>query len=126
MFQPASKTKKRYDISRATLASWGDSGKIRIRRLGDGGRSGKRIYHVGDVDERLGPSLESAESKHNESYIYARVSSSKQATDLVRQVKDLQGSYPDHKTLKDIGSGLNYRRKNFQALLGRVHAGNVQ
>ena len=124
MYQPASKIRRSYEISRTTLASWGDSGRVRIRRLGNGGREGKRIYHIGDVERELGPTPESNEKK--ERYIYARVSSSKQSGDLRRQVAKLQESYPDHQTLKDIGSGLNYKRKNFEALLGRVHSGNVQ
>lgn len=124
MYQPASKIRQRYDISRTTLAAWGDSGRVRIKRFGNGGRTGKRIYHIGDVERELGPGEKSDEKK--ERYIYARVSSSKQSSDLERQVAKLQESYPDHKTLKDIGSGLNYKRKNFEALLGRVYTGNVQ
>jgi len=121
MYLPASKIRERYEISRSTLVTWGDSGKIRIRRLGNGG---KRIYHLGDVERELGPTTESDTKK--ECYIYARVSSSKQSADLKRQVECLEESYPNHKTLKDIGSGLNYKRKNFETLLGRVHTGNVK
>jgi len=121
MYLPASKIRERYAISRSTLVSWGDSGKIRIRRLGDGG---KRIYHFSDVERELGSTVESNQKK--ERYIYARVSSSKQSADLKRQVSVLEESYPEHKTLKDIGSGLNYKRKGFETLLGRIHTGNVQ
>lgn len=125
MFKPASKIRERYDISRSTLASRGDSGRVRIRRLGDGGSSGKRIYHVSDVESQLGCDA-CPEISKKEFIIYARVSSSKQSGDLERQITTLQESYPHHTTFKDIGSGLNYRRKNFEALLGRVHSGNVE
>ncbi|CAN0246919.1 unnamed protein product [Ectocarpus sp. 6 AP-2014] len=125
MFQPASKIRERYDISRSTLVSWGDSGRVRIRRLGDGGNSGKRIYNVADVETQLGCNA-CPEKSQKEFIIYARVSSSKQSEDLERQVASLQESYPHHTTLKDIGSGLNYKRKNFEALLERVHSGNVE
>lgn len=125
MFQPASKIRERYCISRSTLASWGDSGRVRIRRLGDGGSSGKRIYHVSDVETQLGCDA-CPETSKKDFVIYARVSSSKQSHDLERQVKALQESYPHHTTLRDIGSGLNYKRKNFEALLERVHSGNVE
>lgn len=124
MYKPASKIRRRYELSRTTLVSWGESGRVRIRRLGDGGRSGKRIYHIGDVERELGPVTRSEEKK--ECFIYARVSSAKQSGDLKRQVTELQESYPNHKTLKEIGSGLNYKRKHFKALLGRVMLGNVQ
>ena len=32
----------------------------------------------------------------------------------------------DHELISDIGSGLNYRRKGFQRLLERVHAGTIE
>ena len=118
MYKPASKIREKYDISRSTLSMWGDKGYVRVRRLSDGG---KRIYHTGDVEKRIG----GVETK-KESFIYARVSSSKQTEDLERQVKTLQEAYPNHKTYKDIGSGLNYKRKNFETLLELVHGGNVE
>ncbi len=60
-----------------------------------------------------------------EKVIYARVSSSKQKADLDRQVEELKCSYPEHVVYKDIGSGLNYKRQRFTALLERVYRGVV-
>lgn len=124
MYKSAVKIRERYEISRSTLAMWGDTGRIRIKRLGNGGTTGKRIYHADDVDRELGGVA--VDRPQKESCIYARVSSSKQSADLDGQVKGLQEAYPNHKTYKDIGSGLNYKRKNFEALLERVHHGNVE
>ena len=123
MFQPAAKIRRKYDISRSTLATWGDSGRIRIRRLGDGGSSGKRIYNVSDIEKQLGVT---GNDEKKEFYIYGRVSSSKQSGDLERQIETLQKNYPEHNIIKDIGSGLNYKRKGFETLLERIHTGNVQ
>ncbi len=120
MFQPASKIRKTYEVSRSTLALWGDRDRIRVRRLGDGG---KRLYHVRDIERELGETRPDREKKK---VIYARVSSSKQSEDLRRQVETLQSSYPEHETYKDIGSGLNFKRKRFEALLEQIHLGNVQ
>ena len=89
MYQPASRIRQRYEISRSTLALWGDKGKIRVRRLGDGG---KRLYNVRDVETELGENDPSDEEKKR--IIYARVSSSKQSEDLRRQVDALQKEYP--------------------------------
>lgn len=55
---------------------------------------------------------------------YARVSSSKQKRDLERQIENLKKHYPDHEIISDIGSGVNYRRKGFQAILERVYSGD--
>jgi predicted site-specific integrase-resolvase len=49
--------------------------------------------------------------------IYTRVSSSKQKNDLDRQTAFLQNKYPNHIVIKDIGSGLNYKRKGLLKLL---------
>ncbi|MEZ5672371.1 MAG: IS607 family transposase [Thiotrichaceae bacterium] len=33
--------------------------------------------------------------------------------------------YPNHELIEDIGSGLNFKRKGFNALLERIMSGNV-
>lgn len=48
------------------------------------------------------------------------MSSSKQRDDLRRQVQDLQEAYPEHEIISDVGSGLNWKRKGFVALLDAV------
>ncbi|MFM6225205.1 MAG: recombinase family protein, partial [Dolichospermum sp.] len=50
---------------------------------------------------------------------YCRVSSSKQRDDLDRQIAYMQSLYP-----KDIGSGLNFKRKGLRSLLDRLLQGN--
>ncbi|CAG8723819.1 1168_t:CDS:2, partial [Dentiscutata heterogama] len=50
---------------------------------------------------------------------YARVSSDKQKEDLDRQCEHLREKYPDHELIKDIGSGLNWKRKGFTSILER-------
>lgn len=62
----------------------------------------------------------SEESKTN--YIYARVSSSHQKSDLERQVQFLSQLYPNHTVIRDIGSGLNFKRRGFRSLLERTRA----
>ena len=57
---------------------------------------------------------------------YARVSAMHQQADLERQVADLHSTYPDHEVIQDIGSGLNWKRPGFKALLERVLHGLVQ
>ena len=57
---------------------------------------------------------------------YARVSSEHQRGDLDRQIADLRQHFPGHEIISDIGSGLNWKRKGFTALLERIHAGGVE
>src|SRR4051812_50217104 len=56
---------------------------------------------------------------------YARVSSDHQQGDLERQIADLRQHFPGHEIISDIGSGLNWKRRGFAAILERVHAGAV-
>src|SRR5579863_10478288 len=42
-----------------------------------------------------------------ENICYCRVSSRKQIADLKRQIALMEKKYPDHRIIKDIGSGLN-------------------
>jgi len=62
--------------------------------------------------------------------VYARVSSPSQKPDLVNQVKALEVYCRDHQIkvdewMQDIGSGLNYKRKHFLALLEQIELGQV-
>ena len=55
---------------------------------------------------------------------YCRVSSTKQRDDLDRQVAYMQSIYPDAEIVRDIGSGLNFKRKGLQGLLVRLMRGD--
>jgi len=51
---------------------------------------------------------------------YFRVSSPKQKDDLARQVVYMRQRFPDAEIVKDIGSGLNFKRKGLLSLLDRL------
>jgi putative resolvase len=48
---------------------------------------------------------------------YCRVSSYDQKYDLERQVSHLAKKYPTHEIIKDIGSGINFKRKGLLKIL---------
>lgn len=52
-------------------------------------------------------------------FIYTRVSSKKQLNDLSRQVDFVQstGSYESFHVIRDVGSGINFKRKGFETIL---------
>jgi putative resolvase len=66
----------------------------------------------------------SEQQKH--SYIYVRVSSNKQKNDLDRQSQFLLSKYPTFRIIKDIGSGLNFKRKGLLKLLELSNEGLVE
>ena len=62
---------------------------------------------------------------------YARVSGVAQKPDLANQVKALETYCQDHRIqvdewMQDIGSGLNYKRKQFNRLMERIELGQVR
>ena len=93
----------------STLRRWANGGRIEhIRSLG-----GKRLYNVDAfLRESVGVAV----------VCYARVSSYGQRDDLQSQVA-LQSRYPGAEIVKDIGGGLNGKRKGLVALLERLHGG---
>lgn len=116
----ATKIQERFGVSSSSLRRWEKDGRVNTIRTP--GRF--RLYDIGDV-EHLFQQEKSTPEPEKEKICYARVSSDHQKKDLERQIEDLKTKYPNHKIIKDIGSGLNYKRKGFLALLERVYEGNV-
>ena len=55
---------------------------------------------------------------------YCRVSSTKQRDDLERQVEYMRSIYPAAEVIRDIGSGINFKRKGLRTLLERLMQGD--
>jgi putative resolvase len=56
---------------------------------------------------------------------YCRVSSRKQKGDLARQIKFMKKKYPNHEIIKDIGSGLNFKRIGLKKILKLAINGEI-
>ena len=108
----------KYDVTSQTLRRWADEGKIAFIRP----NNSKRLYNINDVAKFFG---DKAPIKERVSVCYARVSSNHQKEDLERQIALLVSKYPSNKVYKDIGSGLNYNRPGFIALLDDINKGNI-
>ena len=117
-YVPPRVASNRLGVSTKTLERWLESGKIQgIKTPG-----GQRRYDLNSV-----VSIPSEKIRTDRSTIlYARVSSRSQKNDLEQQVQFLQSRYPDAEIIKDIGSGLNFKRKGLQALLDRVIGGSCK
>lgn len=99
-------------VSKETLRLWAENGKIKTIKT-DGGHR-RYIYNE-----------ETNNKKTKLKFIYTRVSSKKQQSDLERQIKYLQKLYPEYRIISDIGSGLNFNRKGLNKLLEAIITGTV-
>ena len=88
-----------------TLRNWDRSGKIKTIRT----PGGQRLYDLSSILHEEGRRI-----------IYARVSSRNQKDDLKGQIEHLRSRYPTHELIEDFGSGLNFKRKGFRALLDGI------
>jgi predicted site-specific integrase-resolvase len=100
----------------ATLARWEREGKIFALKTA----AGQRRY---DLDAYLASTTDAV--RDTRTVLYARVSTHSQRDDLNRQVEALAERYPGCEVITEVGSGLNFRRRKFLALLERVIAGDV-
>jgi len=108
---PLREAVKRLGLHKNTLRKYADNGSIPSIR----NPAGQRLF---DVEAYLGASV------GNAIICYCRVSSSKQRDDLSRQVAYMQSLYPQAEIIKDIGSGLNFKRKGLCSLLDRLLKGD--
>ena len=115
MFVTPKVASKHYNVSRETLRLWSESGKIKFTHT----KGGHHRYEIKKEKYKNN-------DKHRKSYIYARVSSKKQENELQNQINKIKSKYPNHIIFKDIGSGINFKRRQFKALLEQIICGNVK
>lgn len=106
-------------ITTATLRSWAEKDKIGFIK----NPSGQRRYNKQDLYNILG--RVAPDFKEKKKICYARVSSNGQKDDLERQVSFFKHVYPNHSVVKDVGSGLNWKRKGLQTILEQSMQGIV-
>lgn len=110
---------KKYGVSTASLHRWEEEGKLSCIRL----PGGKRLYSKSDTEKLFSKPIE----EKKKIILYARVSSEKQKGDLERQIQILKEETKNwDEIIKDIGSGLNWKRKGFTRLLDQVYSGSVE
>ncbi len=119
-YQRVTNIQKNFDVSGTKLLQLSKEGKVRILQCGE---NGNRLYNISDLKKLYGfqdPLQEKTD------YIYCRVSSEKQQEDLQRQIHGLQNVFPNVKVVKDIGSGINFKKKGINFLLKEVLQGKDQ
>jgi predicted site-specific integrase-resolvase len=111
MYVPLRKAVEILGLHANTLRKYADQGKIKSIK----NEAGQRLFDVRSyVDGATRTSL----------VCYTRVSSRKQLDDLERQVSFMESFYPGAEIVKDIGSGINFKRKGLRAILDRLLQGD--
>lgn len=101
---------KKFGYNPRTISRWALAGKIRyITSSG-----GHKRFLVADL-ENISQGIDSRQV-----ILYARVSTATQKDDLDTQRKYLSSFYPQAKVISDLGSGLNFKRRNFIELMEMV------
>lgn len=111
-------------VSHSTLRRWDESGKLVAERT----PGGRRRYLISDVATFNPLGLERA-ALSRPTVAYARVSSHDQKADLERQVQVLEmycaSQGWQYEVIRDLGSGMNYRKKGLVDLIDRIVEGQV-
>ncbi len=113
---------KKVNVSPSTLRRWDKTGEFPAKKR----KSGHRYYDESDVRCLLNKTPLSA----RKTIIYCRVSSYGQKDDLESQMKAME-TYCLHagisidELIKEIGGGMNFKRKKFLKLMDSVSKGEV-
>jgi predicted site-specific integrase-resolvase len=108
-----------------TLQNWDREGKLKAFR---NPKTNRRYYTDRQIDEFLGAKKQVKDAK---TFIYCRVSNQNQKDDLKNQIEFLKvfcnsKAVIIDEVLTDIGSGLNYNRKNFSLILDMAVRGKIK
>lgn len=100
----------------SSLRRWENAGKLKAIRT----PGGQRRYLLQEVEAAANI------PRAIRTVCYGRVSTHSQQDDLHRQIEHLRQRYPEAEIISEIGSGLNFRRKKFLAILERIIDGDIQ
>lgn len=118
---PGRKAAMLLGISQDTLRQYADRGDIIMVRL----PSGHRRYDV-SAFVSVPDCTSTKRPAGTENVCYCRVSTPGQQTELKNQIEFMRSHYPDHEVIWDVGSAINWNRKNFLSILRRAREGNLR
>ena len=120
MYVRLNEIKKYYGVSAATLRRWADSGKFdSIRTHGN-----HRLFRI--PESRVSEETEVAPATTDKNVVvYIRVSSNKQKDDLERQQVYMLSHRPGSRVIRDIASGINWKRPGLLSLLDGAIDGTI-
>jgi putative resolvase len=120
------RVREQFDISAQTIKNWALRGSIDFKWIQNDTRK-TWLYDPESIGRYIDSKQVDTNSteKPEKTVIYCRVSSKKQESDLDRQVLLLTSAYPDYEVIKDIGSGLNFKRPGFSRMVEQICRGEV-
>ena len=112
---------KRIGRATSTIRRWEREGKLAAKRL----PSGQRYFDESDVRAMLGGAPDKRLT-----VVYCRVSSTGQKDDLASQLAAMEayclaGAIAVDEWIKEVGGGMNFKRKRFLDLLDRIERGEI-
>lgn len=116
-YVPARVATAKLGVTLATLLRWEQAGLIQTVKT----PKGQRRY---DIDSVIAAGANTGDTRAV--ILYCRVSSHSQKLDLAQQAEFLKSRYPKAELITEVGSGLNFKRKKFLAILERVLSGDVR
>jgi len=126
MFVKIGEVSRLLNVCQETLRNRAKDGQIPFK-VTDGGtrlfyviKRGDKYFIGGEGD------VFKEEDKVKSKIVYCRVSTSSQKEDLERQVVFAKREYPDHEVVKDVGSGLNWKRKGLLKTLSESRNESVE
>ena len=125
-FIPIRKATKISGLHPNTLRKYADNNKIQSYKS----PAGQRMFHQLSLQKFCNPVIINNEisKDRKQNFIYTRVSSKKQQDDLLRQIQFLQNWKPEYTNfhvIKDIASGINFKRKGLQTILDACLQGTI-
>ena len=118
-----------FRVSHGTLRNYDTQGRITTKRTSGGQR---RFWNKLVVDETDEDKLKQKGVNPNPTrrIIYARVSTTNQRESLERQIEELERYKRNEKieaeVIKDIGSGINFKRKGLKTILDLAYQGSIK
>lgn len=115
-----------FNVTAATIRNWVNMGRMKAKKISNR----KFLYDIDSYDPDKAD-LVTEPIDERKSVIYARVSNTKQINDLNDQIETIKkfclckGVQPDI-IYKDIASGMNEQRKEFNQLIDDVVSGRVK
>ncbi|MDN0083954.1 IS607 family transposase [Crenobacter sp. SG2305] len=112
---------KRIGRATSTVRRWEREGKLTAKRM----PSGHRYFDESDVRTILGGAPE-----RRLTVVYCRVSRAGQKDDLESQIKAMEayclaGAIAVDEWIKEVGGGMDFKRKQFLNLLDRIQRGEI-
>lgn len=123
-FVPVGKASQLTGLEAQTIRKMADKGVIECYKT----PSGQRRFNIHSIQKFCTPIVPDKEKSdvQKQNYLYARVSTKKQVDDLSRQLEYLQRpEYDGYAVIKDIGSGINFKRRGLQTLLDSCLQGTI-